>query len=136
MSRVVEVVADGVVVDGSAVVGVVVDERRKDDGLVVDVVVEALQTVDGSVAVELTVVGTVVDERRTVAGLAADDGSVVGGVNDSVWPYWAVYLDHTCFASVSITKEAAENIIPQQGRRDTITKINRVIQHLTTNLDC
>ena len=34
VSRVVEVVADGVVVDGSAVVGVVVDERQRDDGLV------------------------------------------------------------------------------------------------------
>ena len=49
--------------------------------------VEALQTVDGLVAVELTVVGAVVDERRTVAELVAVDGSVVGGVNDSVWPY-------------------------------------------------
>ena len=82
----------------------------------VDVVVEALQTVDGSVAVELTVVGTVVDERRTVAGLAAVDGSVVGGVNDSVWPYWTVCLDHTCLASVSITKEAAETTsYPNKG---------------------
>ena len=43
--------------------------------------------VDGLVAVELTV-GAVVDERRTAAGLAAVDVSVVGGVNDSVWPYW------------------------------------------------
>ena len=48
VSRVGGVVADGVEVDGSAVVGVVVDERRRDDGLV---------------AVELTVVGAVVDER-------------------------------------------------------------------------
>jgi len=74
----------------------------------VDVVVEASQTADGSVAAELTVVGAVVDERRTVAELVAVDGSVVGGVNGSVWPYWTVCLDHTCLASVSITREAAE----------------------------
>jgi len=51
VSRVVEVVVGGVVVDGLAVVGVVIDERRRDGGLV------------------------------------AVDGSVVGGVNGSVWPY-------------------------------------------------
>jgi len=44
VSRVVELVADGVVVDGSAVVGVVVDERRRDDGLVaVELTVEGLE---------------------------------------------------------------------------------------------
>ena len=58
--------------------------------------------------VELTVVDAVVDERRTIAELVAVDGSVAGGVNGSVWPYWTVCLDHTCLASVSITKEAAE----------------------------
>ena len=35
-------------------------------------------------------------------------GWVVGGVNDSVWPYWTVCLDHTCLASMSMTSEAAE----------------------------
>jgi len=79
-------------------------------------VVEALQTVDGLVAVELTVVGAVVDERRTVAELVAVDGSVVSGVNDSVWPYWTVCLDHTCLALVLITKEAAETTsYPNKG---------------------
>jgi len=67
------------------------------------------------VAVELTVVGAVVDERRTVAELVAVDGSVVGGVNGSVWPYWTVCLDHTCFVSVSITNEAAEASYPSKG---------------------
>ena len=92
---------DGVVVDGSAVVGIVVDERRTDDGLV---------------AVELTVADVVVDERRTVAGLAAVGDSIVGGVNCSAWSYWTVCLDHTCLASVSITKEAAETTsYPSKG---------------------
>ena len=75
VSRVVEVVVGGVVVDGLAVVGVVIDERRRDGGLV------------------------------------AVDGSVVGGVNGSVWPYRRVCLEHTCLASVSITKEAAETTL-------------------------
>ena len=66
--------------------------------------------------VELTVVGAVVDERRTVAELVAVDGSVVGGVNGSVWPYWTVFLGHTCLASVSMTKEAADTTsYPSKG---------------------
>jgi len=62
--------ADGVVVDGSAVV---------------DAVVEALWTVDESVAVELAVVGITVDERRTVDGLVAVDDLVVGGAMELEW---------------------------------------------------
>ena len=61
-SRVAEVVAADRAADSQpAADGVVVDRSA-----VVDVVVDALQTVDKSVAVELTVVDAAVDEQLTV----------------------------------------------------------------------
>jgi len=84
----------------------------------------------------VTVVSAVIDERRTVAKLVAVDGSVVGGMNGSVWPYWTVCLDHTCLASVSITKQAAET--PSYPNKGVVapSQKNRMLQYLTANLYC